>query len=59
MFYKTREVASVVKELSPKADVYGPMFYSWSDMYMLNMDNYVAWNAIKSARDIGGLLIII
>ncbi len=56
LFYKTREVASVVKELSPKADVYGPMFYSWSDMYMLNMDNYVAWNAIKSARGYWGFV---
>ncbi len=31
VFYKTTELGKVIKELSPSAEVYGPMFYGWWD----------------------------
>lgn len=31
VFYKTTELGKVIKEISPKAEVYGPMFYGWWD----------------------------
>lgn len=31
VFYKTTELGKVIKELSPNAEVYGPMFYGWWD----------------------------
>ncbi|MDA3883506.1 MAG: hypothetical protein PF481_09495, partial [Bacteroidales bacterium] len=31
LFSKSIEIASIVKEISPEAEIYGPMFYGWWD----------------------------
>ncbi|MCQ2608469.1 MAG: carbohydrate-binding protein [Bacteroidales bacterium] len=40
---KTISVSSVVKTLAPGTEVFGPMFFGWSDAYMWGM-NAIQWN---------------
>jgi len=45
-FYKTIEVGSVVKDISPKTEVFGPMFYGWWDADRFS--NIAGWSTIKN-----------
>ena len=52
-FYKTREIGKLVKDISPNADVYGGVFYGWSDMNSFNREttsNVNFWYARKAAK---------
>ncbi len=40
---KTISISSVVKTLAPGTEVFGPMFFGWSDAYMWGM-NAIQWN---------------
>ena len=52
-FYKTREIGKLVKKISPQSDVYGGVFYGWSDMNSFNTSStatFNKWYAVKTAR---------
>jgi len=48
LFEKTYQVGSLVKDLDPNADVYGPVFYGWQGMERLN--SYTLFKPIKDAN---------
>lgn len=52
-FYKTREIGKLVKKISPQSDVYGGVFYGWSDLNIFNKNggnNYALWQDVKTAH---------
>ena len=42
---KTVGLSKVIRELAPGADIYGPMFFGWTDAYHWGMDNQ-EWKTI-------------
>lgn len=40
LFYKTIQVGSLVKDIAPDTEVYGPMFFGWWDIYNFNNLGY-------------------
>lgn len=49
-FHKTVEIARIVKEFSPEAEVFGPMFYGWWDALHFN-NIFPEWSSIRTANN--------
>ncbi len=45
LIQKTVDLSSVIRKLAPGADIYGPMFFGWSDAYRWGMEK--EWDELK------------
>lgn len=50
---KTVDLSSVIRKLAPGADIYGPMFFGWTDAYHWGYDG-TAWNKFRRYKDSEG-----
>ncbi|MCQ2606953.1 MAG: carbohydrate-binding protein [Bacteroidales bacterium] len=47
---KTADLASVIRTIAPTSEIFGPMFFGWSDAYRWGMDN-TQWKQLRKLSE--------